>query len=82
MSFNLDVIKERIDMAEWAAIHVADHSSMWMRYYEDTAKTNLLINDFKAMVREIEKMRGIIFSLECKCEAAGIKLEDENGLGE
>ena len=73
---DLLAIENRIQNAEYAAIHIQNHSSIWQHYYEDGAHKNQLINDFKEIVREYRRVQEKLSDAEYKLESLGAKLDD------
>lgn len=68
---SLDEIRQRIDRAEYAASHLCNNSSMWMRYYDDGVENNVLINDFKALLGEVAELRRINDDAKNRLESLG-----------
>jgi hypothetical protein len=62
-------IKERVERAQYASIHVENNAMVWFRYYNDTPDNNQLINDFKRLIWLNEKLQSKIRELEYELES-------------
>lgn len=76
MTTDTDDIDARIARAEYAAIHIANNGSLWIKYYEDRVEDNRLINDFKALVRENKTLRGKLSDAANKLESLGSQIDE------
>lgn len=74
MLSDIGEIDARIQMAEYAAIHIANNVGVWLRYYDGGVEQSQLVNDFKQLVRENKSLRQKLFDMECSLEAAGVKI--------